>query len=133
MGYISNNRVFAVNLIGFGFFWSVSYMKSIPNPRKTVCCGKTWHKCHFDLIFLGLGWPWVGEFVGFIITRICVFQPDIQRTNSIAMGPASVTSVSNGSIVQPWGSRADSKRRHMAMDAMAVESILNGYTNEPYD
>ena len=26
-----------------------------------------WPKCHFNLIFLGLGWPRVGEFVGFII------------------------------------------------------------------
>ena len=25
----------------------------------------------FDLFFLGLGWPWVGEFVGFILIPIC--------------------------------------------------------------
>ena len=25
----------------------------------------------FNLIFLGLGWPWVGEFVGFIIIFTC--------------------------------------------------------------
>ena len=25
----------------------------------------------FDLIFLGLGWPWVVEFVGFIVIFIC--------------------------------------------------------------
>ena len=30
----------------------------------------------FNLIFLVLGWPWVGEFVGFIVISRCVFQPN---------------------------------------------------------
>ena len=25
----------------------------------------------FNLFFLGFGWPWVGEFVGFIIIFVC--------------------------------------------------------------
>ena len=29
----------------------------------------------FDLIFLGLGWPWVGEFVGFIIIFHMLCKP----------------------------------------------------------
>ena len=29
--------------------------------------GKSGPIATFDLIFLGFGWPWVGEFVGFII------------------------------------------------------------------
>ena len=33
----------------------------------------------FNLVFLGLGWPWAGEFVGFIVTvtMVYVFQPNI--------------------------------------------------------
>ena len=34
--------------------------------------GKSGPNATFNLIFLGLGWPWVGEFDGFItITSIC--------------------------------------------------------------
>ena len=40
--------------------------KTNPNPRKSICCGKKWPKCYF-LIFLGLGWPRVGELVDFMI------------------------------------------------------------------
>ena len=38
-----------------------------------MCCGKKWQKKNatFNLIYLGLGWPWVGEFVGFIIIFVC--------------------------------------------------------------
>ena len=40
--------------------------KTNPNSRKIICCGKTWPKRHFltffNLIYLRLGWPWVGEF-----------------------------------------------------------------------
>ena len=32
--------------------------------------GKSGPNATFDIIFLGLGWPWVGEFVGFIIIFI---------------------------------------------------------------
>ena len=41
------------------------------NPRKVICCGKKWPKMPlFNLFFLGLGWPWVGEFDDFIIIFI---------------------------------------------------------------
>ena len=47
----------------------------IPTHEK-VCllCGKKWPQMpFFNLIFLGLGWPWVREFVGFIVmfTGMC--------------------------------------------------------------
>ena len=65
---------------------SCSYISHIkPNPtHENICSRKTtknyfavakvtfkWPKCHFNLIFLGLGWPRVGEFVGFIIIFVC--------------------------------------------------------------
>ena len=34
--------------------------------------GKTGPNATFNLFFLRLGWPWVGEFVGFITIFICV-------------------------------------------------------------
>ena len=32
--------------------------------------GKSGPNATFNLFFLGLGWPWVGEFVGFVIIFI---------------------------------------------------------------
>ena len=62
--------MFAENLVGLGFLQSVSYIKSIPAHEKIFSVGKSGPKAAFNLIFLGLGWPRVGEFVGFtIITR----------------------------------------------------------------
>ena len=43
-----------------------------PNPRKQyLLLGKSGRSITFNLYFLGLGWPWVGEFVGFIVIFIC--------------------------------------------------------------
>ena len=57
--------VFAENLAGLGLLSCVSYIKSI-------CCGeKSGPNATFNLFFLGSGWPWVGEFVGFILVFIC--------------------------------------------------------------
>ena len=57
-----------------GEFVSVRFLvvcflyKTNPNPRKIICCGKKVGPiATFNLFFLGLGWPWVGEFVGFTI------------------------------------------------------------------
>ena len=63
----------AENLVGLGFLQSVSYIKSILNQRKNICCGKKkWPEMLLSAcFFLGLGWPWVGEFVGFMMTFIC--------------------------------------------------------------
>ena len=35
--------------------------------------GKSGPNATFNLIFRGLGWPWVGEFVGFIIVFTYIF------------------------------------------------------------
>ena len=58
--------------LGQVFLQSVSYNKTNPNPRK-----KYWlweevaQNATFNPFSLGLGWPWVGEFVGFIIICVC--------------------------------------------------------------
>ena len=49
------------------------YQKSIPTHEKLFAVGKkVAQRPLFNLIFfLGWGWPWVGEFDGFIIIFIC--------------------------------------------------------------
>ena len=64
-------RVFAENLVGLGFLESVSYIEPIPTHENLFAVGKSGPTATFNLIFLGLGWPWVGEFVDFIIIFIC--------------------------------------------------------------
>ena len=59
----------AENLVGLGL-QSVSYIKPIPTYEKIFAVGKSGPNAPFKLIFLGLGWPWVGEFDGFIIALI---------------------------------------------------------------
>ena len=60
-------RVLAEKLVELGSLQSVSYMKSIPTHEKLFAEGKSGPNATFNLVFLGLGWPWVGEFDGFII------------------------------------------------------------------
>ena len=62
--------VFAENLVGIGFLYSVSYIKSIPTHEKLFAVGKSGPIATLNLV-LGLGWPWAGEFVGFIIMFPC--------------------------------------------------------------
>ena len=62
--------MFAENLVGLGFLGSVSYRKPIPTHEKLFAVGKSGPNATFNLVFLGLGWPWVREFVGFIVTFI---------------------------------------------------------------
>ena len=57
--------------LGWFFCKSVSYVKSIPTHEKKIAVGKSGPHATFNLFFLGLGWPWVGEFDGFIIIFIC--------------------------------------------------------------
>ena len=74
----SNGRVFAENLFGLGFLCSVSDVKPILTHEKLSSLGKSGPNGTFNLIFLGLGWPWVGEFVGFILISICFpTQPNL--------------------------------------------------------
>ena len=48
--------------------WSVSYIKLVPTHEKKIAVGKSGPNGHFLTYFclgFGLGWSWVGEFVGF--------------------------------------------------------------------
>ena len=63
--------MFAEFLVGLGFLHSVSYIQPIATHEKLFAVGKSGPNATFNLIFLGLGWPWVGEFVGFMIIFIC--------------------------------------------------------------
>ena len=62
---------FAENLVGLGFLQSVSCIKPIPTHEKLFAVGKSGPNATFNLFFLGLGWPWIGEFVGFIMILTC--------------------------------------------------------------
>ena len=84
------NRVFAENLVGLGFLWSVFLYKTNPNPRKNICCEKKWPKCHF--------WPhfsWVGLALGWTVRRfhniICMFFNPTQFSK--ARTPESISDV----------------------------------------
>ena len=46
-------------------------MKPIPTHEKIFVVGKSGPNATFSLNFLGLGWSWVGEVVGFIIIFVC--------------------------------------------------------------
>ena len=63
--------MFAENLVGSGFLSSVFYIKSIPTHQKLFAVGKSGPNATFNLILLGLGGPWVGKLVGFIIVFKC--------------------------------------------------------------
>ena len=79
----ATTTVFAENLIGLGFLKSVYYIESIPTHEKmTLLWEKRVPNTTFNLIFLGLGWPWVGEFVGFIVIifiYICITNITCER------------------------------------------------------
>ena len=57
----------AEDLVWLGFLQFVSYIKTIPPHEKLFAAGKSGPNATVNLFFLGLSWPWVGEFVGFII------------------------------------------------------------------
>ena len=65
-------RVLAEFLVGLGFLSSISYIKSIPTLENLSAVGKSGPNVTLiNLFFLGLEWPWVGEFVVLIIMFIC--------------------------------------------------------------
>ena len=81
--------VFAENLVGLGFLQSVSQIKQIPTHEKVFAVGKRGLNATFNLIFLGLGWPWVGKFVGFIIIFTCFpTQENLVNRKHPDCGPA---------------------------------------------
>ena len=49
------------NWLGWVSCSSVSYIKSIPTHEKIFAVGKSGPNAAFNLIFLGLGWPWMGS------------------------------------------------------------------------
>ena len=68
--------VFPEDLVRLGFLYVVCFqsrkVKPIPTRDKLFAVGKRRPKCHFFTFFFGgLGWPWVGEFVGFMIMFLC--------------------------------------------------------------
>ena len=66
------SRVLAEKLVGLGFLQSISYIKPIPTHETLFAVGKSGTPMPLlTYFFLGLGWPWVGEFDGFIIIFIC--------------------------------------------------------------
>ena len=77
--YDNINRVFAENLVGmvigcFRRIWlgQVSCsIKPILTHDKWFAVGKIGPNATFNRIFVGLGWPWVGEIDGFLIRLIC--------------------------------------------------------------
>ena len=54
-----------------GFLVVCLLHKTNVNHEKIFAMGKSGPHATFNLFFLGLGWPWVGEFVGFIIIFTC--------------------------------------------------------------
>ena len=58
------SKVFAENFGWVGFLVVCFLYETTPNPPRNIGCGKkSGQIATFDLIFfLGLGWPWVGEF-----------------------------------------------------------------------
>ena len=68
---MSNRRVFAENLVGAGFLYSVSYINQSQPTKKYLLWEKVAKMPLLTYFFLGLGWPWLGEFVGFIVILIC--------------------------------------------------------------
>ena len=57
MTYARRNRVFAENLVGLGFLYSVSYIKAVQTHQNLFCCGekKMAQMPLFNLFCLGLG------------------------------------------------------------------------------
>ena len=56
---------------GWVFLQSVSYIKPISTHEKLFDVARSAPNNIFNLIFLGLARPWVGEFVGFILIFTC--------------------------------------------------------------
>ena len=70
---------------GWVGFFVVCCIKSIPTHENIFAVGKKWPNVTFSLFFLGLGWPWVGEFVGFIIILTC-FPTQQNLANTLIVG-----------------------------------------------
>ena len=86
-------RVFAENLVVLGFLQSASCIKSNPTQEKIFAVGKSGPNATFNLNFLGLDWPWVGEFGGHMILFMCfpTQQNMVNRKHPIVTASATVS------------------------------------------
>ena len=87
------------NLVGLSFLQSVSYIKPSPTHQEIFALGNSGPNATSNLIFVGLGWPWVGEFVGFIIIFICfpTQQYLVYRKHPKASGNLATPHMAGGS------------------------------------
>ena len=99
---VFGTRVFGDNSVVLGLLQSVSYIKPIPTHEKIYAVGKSGPNATFNLFFLGLGWPWVGEFVGFIIIFICfpTQQNLVNRNHPLSVYWYHATL--SGNVVSVW-------------------------------
>ena len=70
----------ADNLVGLGFLNEICflYKTNLKPTENSLLWEKRGPNATFNLFFLGLGWPWVGEFVGFIVKfRYFPTQPNL--------------------------------------------------------
>ena len=105
-----------------GFLVFCFLYKTNPNPRKKKNCRKKCPNATFNLMFLGLGWPWVGEFVGFMIIFVCLpTQHDLVylSQNTLLLGSRLVPSLRfqcapAGRVIRTWDrSRSRSPRSYI--------------------
>ena len=94
------SRIIKLGWVSWNLF-STRYIKSIPTHEQLFSVGKSDPNATFNLFFLGLGWPWVGEFVGFMIMVICFPT----QHNSVHPKHPSASAIMWGMVIQPlWGS-----------------------------
>ena len=116
-------RVFAENLVGLGFLESVSYIEPIPTHENLFAVGKSGPTATFNLIFLGLRWPWVGEFVGFFI--IYIGFPTQQNLVNRKHPPVSTIVINHCVISSEYCSRCTLKTK---TTETCVQRVVNAYT-----
>ena len=93
--------MFAEILAGLCFLSFVSYIQPVPNHEKIFAVGKSGPKATFNLVFLGLGWPWIGEFVGFIIIKCSPTQQKlVNRKHRSVLHVHSITIPSSGCFLR---------------------------------
>ena len=81
----SRHRAFEENLVGLGLLVVYFLYEINPDPRRKKML---WEKVvqlfvTFNLIFLGLGWPWVGEFVGFVVIFMFLNPTELGKSHNI--------------------------------------------------
>ena len=114
-----HTRGFAENLVAFGLLRSASYIKPIPTHEKLFAVGKSGPIATFNLIFLGFGWPWVAEFVGFMAIFIC-FQTQQNLVNRKHL--TIVTARMDENVTVVWSSYLHSNGPYVSVESGTRES-----------